>query len=669
MEDRQPVQTSEEITLGDLFQILKRRLWIIISITLITSLVTLFYLLFIAKPIYSISATIKIPAKSASSLNLGSAAAILLGGSTSAPGVDEQLELIKSRRVLKNVVDELKLVEYFKSKSKAKGSTEITENQIIDILSKDVIKASSKKSTSLIQLSVELDDKELAYNIVQSIIKNYVEIAKELSRDENSYLYDFVQQQLPVVEKELAQIEEKLQQFQKEKSLLPTEEIKQLMEAYTEIGKKIINTQLSIQSTEEVIASLNRRIAEVKGMAASQSYTPSSKQLEELKKQLAELEIQRNSLLLQYTEEAPEVKQVAKKIDSVKKMINEELSRITSTKLEAQDPVLSELYASLSKALTEKEGLKATLQGLEKAKEELDRKLNKFPEIQREYIALQREFTVKQQVYTTLKAKQEELRLSTAGMNFNVPVVIDEPFIPEKPAKPNKKLTLAVGGVLGIFLGILGAFLREATDQRILDKQQVVSLLGQETIDYTNPFDAKKNSEALKKTLVYTFETSDSNKITHITSAGKIPEKNQIAFELAKLSAALGRRTVLIDTAGELGLNVSKEKAISISKFVSDKSDKNLPEYSENLCIVLKTEDDSDYLTLSPKFKEKLENLNGEFDTIFIITPDVSSAEARYTAEFSSKNFLVAKPKISTKKDLLTAYTMKELNLLWVSKD
>ncbi|MGC9772479.1 GumC family protein [Fervidobacterium islandicum] len=668
MEDKQIIQTSEEITLSDLFQILRRRIGIIVFVTVITGLITLFYLLFIAKPIYSISATIKIPAKSASGINLG-AAAVLLGGSTSAPGVDEQIEIIKSRRVLKNVVNELNLLHYFKSKTKDKAKEELTENQVIEKLYKDIVKASSQKNTSLIQITVELDDKQLAYNIVQSIIKNYIDISKELNKDENSYLYDFVQQQLPIVEKELAEIEEKLQKFQQEKSLVPTEEVKQLVTTYTELDNQIVNAQLNLRAIEETVTLLNKQISEVKGMAVAQSYTPSSEQLEELKKQLAELEIERNSLLLKYTEEAPAVKEVTEKIEVVKKMINAELSRITSAKLETQDPALSELYASLSKAITERESLKATLQGLQKAKEELDKKLEKFPEIQREYVALQREQTIKQQVYATLKAKQEELRLSTAGMNFNVPVVIDEPYIPEKPAKPNKKLTLAVGGVLGIFLGILGAFLREATDQRILDKQQVVSLLGQETIDYTNPFDAKKNSEALKNTLVHTFETSDSNKITHITSAGKIPEKNQIAFELAKLSASLGRRTVLIDTAGELSLNVSKEKAISISKFVSDKSDKNLPEYSENLCIVLKTEDDSDYLTLSPKFKEKLENLNGEFDTIFIITPDVSSAEAKYTAEFSSKNFLVAKPKISTKKDLLTAYTMKELNLLWVSKD
>ncbi|WP_448377727.1 GumC family protein, partial [Fervidobacterium sp.] len=451
----------------------------------ITVAITLIYLFFIAKPTYEITATIKLP-KTSSGMSLSGAAALVLGGSTTSPAVDEQIEIMKSRKVLGNVAKELNLLDYFKSKAKNPEEVELTENQVINMLY-SIITATSKKNTSLISLTVSLEDKELAYKIAQSIIKNYIEVARELNKDENSYLYDFVREQLPIVEKELAEVEAKLQEFQKTKSLMPTKEIEQLIQSYNDITKQIVNTQLAIQSADAQIAELSKRISEVKGLAKVQSYTPTSAQLEQLKKELSELEIRRSSLLLKYTEEAGPVKDVEKQIEAVKKMINDELNRITSAKVEAQDPVLSELYASLSKAITERESLKAALQGLQKTKNELDNQLSKYPDIQREYVALQRDFTVKQQTYTVLKAKAEELRLSTAGMNFNVPVVIDEPYIPEKPAKPNKKLTLAVGGVLGIFLGILVAFLREASDSRILDENQLTTLTGQMPVIFDLP--------------------------------------------------------------------------------------------------------------------------------------------------------------------------------------
>jgi uncharacterized protein involved in exopolysaccharide biosynthesis len=53
-----------------------------------------------------------------------------------------------------------------------------------------------------------------------------------------------------------------------------------------------------------------------------------------------------------------------------------------------------------------------------------------------------------------LLEKLEETRIAEAGV-IGTATLVDSAIIPEKPVKPNKKLTLAIGGVLGIFLGIL----------------------------------------------------------------------------------------------------------------------------------------------------------------------------------------------------------------------
>ena len=667
----QNIEMNDEITLTDIIQILKRRKWLLIATFVITVALTLVCLFFIATPTYEITATIKLP-KSSSEMSLSGAAALVLGGSTTSPAVDEQIEIIKSRKVLGNVVKELNLLDYFKSKAKNPEKVELTENQVINMLAKDIVTATSKKNTSLISLTVALDDKELAYKIAQSVIKNYIEVSKELNKDENSYLYDFVRQQLPIVEKELAEVEAKLQEFQKTKSLMPTKEMEQLIESYNSITNQIVNTQLAIQSAEARIVELNKRISEVKGLAKAQSYTPTSPQLEQLKIELSQLEVQRSSLLLKYTEEAEPVKDVEKQIEVIKKMINGELNRITSAKVEAQDPVLSELYASLSKAITEKESLKAALQGLQKTKNDLDNQLSKYPEIQREYVALQRDFTVKQQTYTALKAKEEELRLSTAGMNFNVPVVVDEPYIPEKPAKPNKKLTLAVGGVLGIFLGILVAFLREATDQRILDKYQLTSIIGVIPTEFKLPIDSAKNTEAVKELYVKLFgnnfsheESNKTAKMIHITSVGRINEKNSISYELSKFFSALGKRTLIIDTTGDFSNLVDKSKALSFSQFISQN---DLARYKDTLSFVIKSKDDEPYAFFNETFLEKVNLLKDKMDAIMIITPDSDSAEAKYFEDIANSSVVVIKPSISEKPKLLFGSLFKNVHFVWIDK-
>ncbi len=662
----QHIEMSDEITLSDIIQILKRRKWLLISTFAITVALTLIYLFFIATPTYEITATIKIP-KSSSGMSLSGAAALVLGGSTTSPAVDEQIEIMKSRKVLGNVVKELNLLDYFKSKAKNPEKVELTENQVINMLYKDIVNATSKKNTSLISLTVALDDKELAYKIAQSVIKNYIEVAKELNKDENSYLYDFVKQQLPIAEKELIEIETKIRDFQKTKSISPSAEIDYLVKSYNEINGRITQSTLDIQTIDVQIQLLNARISEVKGMAKKEDYQVNSAKLSMLRNKLIELEVQKNSLLLKYTEESEPVKEINTQIATIKGMIEEEISKILSTKIETQDPILSELHSSLSRLMTQKEALNASLKGLQKVKEELDDKLKKLPDIQREYVTLQREYGIKQQIYTALKAKEEELRLSTAGMNFNVPVVIDEPYIPEKPAKPNKKLTLAIGGVLGIFLGILAAFLREASDSRILDENQLTTLTGQMPVIFDLPIESEKNTDAFKNTLVHIYGESNenTNKIVHITSAGNVDEKHKIALEIGKLSSALGKRTLVIDLEGHITKLIGNENIPNISSFIADKE---LKIYKENLSIISKNEEDSPYITLNEKIKEKLNALKEKIDTVIIITKHVASAESRYISSMSDKNLLITKKGISTKAEVLSGLLQKNPQCVFVKK-
>ncbi|WP_448376814.1 Wzz/FepE/Etk N-terminal domain-containing protein, partial [Fervidobacterium sp.] len=72
----QNIEMSNEITLSDIIQILKRRKWLLITTFAITVAITLIYLFFIAKPTYEITATIKLP-KTSSGMSLSGAAALV----------------------------------------------------------------------------------------------------------------------------------------------------------------------------------------------------------------------------------------------------------------------------------------------------------------------------------------------------------------------------------------------------------------------------------------------------------------------------------------------------------------------------------------------------------------------------------------------------------------
>ncbi len=61
---------------------------------------------------------------------------------------------------------------------------------------------------------------------------------------------------------------------------------------------------------------------------------------------------------------------------------------------------------------------------------------------------------MKESLYTLLLERLEEAKISEAAVVGNA-AIVDPATVPQSPVKPNKNLSLAIGGVLGIFLGML----------------------------------------------------------------------------------------------------------------------------------------------------------------------------------------------------------------------
>ena len=72
--------------------------------------------------------------------------------------------------------------------------------------------------------------------------------------------------------------------------------------------------------------------------------------------------------------------------------------------------------------------------------------------------------------------KLEEAKIAEAGV-IGTADIIDLAFVSPTPVKPNKTLTVAISGVLGIFLGILVVFLIEYMDKKLKDENELKSII------------------------------------------------------------------------------------------------------------------------------------------------------------------------------------------------
>ena len=77
--------------------------------------------------------------------------------------------------------------------------------------------------------------------------------------------------------------------------------------------------------------------------------------------------------------------------------------------------------------------------------------------------------------------------------------VITSSYIPENPISPNTTLTLAIGGVLAIFLGILGVFVKDASDKTVKDINEFESI-------FDTPNLILKNKNEVEKVFNYIYK-------------------------------------------------------------------------------------------------------------------------------------------------------------------
>ncbi|MBB6062794.1 uncharacterized protein involved in exopolysaccharide biosynthesis [Thermosipho japonicus] len=637
----------DELTLSDILKIFKKRKFWFWSIFILTVLATGVYLFFFATPIYEVSTKVKIPAKS-NAPSLSGAASLILGG-TSQPGLSDEIEIIKSRKTLTKVIEQLNLLDYFKNKAKDEEARKnITINSVISTLQEKIISVQPLKDTSFIEIKVSMDDKELAYKISKALIDAYTQVSKELNKDENSYMIEFIQKQLPITEKELTEIEEKITNFKKTKSVLPSKEAEILLDRFSDIDKQYLSAQIEYKQLKAKLEELKNNVSYVKGLIEKLEYIPNSPIISTLRSKLTDYQIEYNALLQKYSEDSPEVAEYKARIEETQKKIQEEIKNILLSQLNTDDPILSSISSDLVSTQSSVEIYKSYLNALLSVRENLEKQIKNLPELEQEYLSLQRDYQLKQNAYILLKSKLEEAKLTKAGLNLNVPIIVDEPFIPEKPAKPNKKLTLAIGGVLGIFLGILAVFLSEASDKKIRDSFDIEKLVEKEPIVLTGNSDFT-NLEFLNeiKTIALNLLKNETPKTIGVTSVGKVEEKDDITLRLAEFFSSTGR-TILIDFEG---------KYISRGLKGTDKG--NIYNFKENLYVfsIAKTSETSEFLKLISNFEKDFENIMQNYDYIIFNLPNYENPDVLAFVKYCEKFVLIAKKDVSEKESFLKAYT------------
>jgi hypothetical protein len=219
-----------------------------------------------------------------------------------------------------------------------------------------------------------------------------------------------------------------------------------------------------------------------------------------IKNQIIQNQIKLETLKLNQPN-SPQIRELSSTIQVQQQQLQEEMQNILSSDMNFLATIDREKFNEYIQTKTQLELFDITEQVTNRMLELVDQEIASRSPIMYKYFLLQKEQKILEVKYNTIlnTLEQENLKKSLYESNFNI---ITASYVPENPIAPNKKLILAIGGVLGIFLGILGVFVKESSDNKIKDIHEFETL-------FKIPETTIKSEKDLEKIVNIIYETQN----------------------------------------------------------------------------------------------------------------------------------------------------------------
>ncbi|MPS62404.1 polysaccharide biosynthesis tyrosine autokinase [Acinetobacter sp.] len=682
-------KTSEDsIDLKELFFSLIAQ-WKIIACCVVLSLICALLYLRITPDTYSVDAMVQVEDSK------GAASAALLGDLSKASGglsqkspADPEIEILRSRMVLGQVIQNLNLDINIKDNQSSLIGKLVSQDQSKLEYRHDAVICTNQNNNLIVkQLSVP------EYYLDKPLKLEFKDVNQFTLTYKDQVVFNGLLNKKNILntDKGLWQVQLNTQGNLKDHSYtltklaLPTA-VNQFNTIYgvAEKGKMtgVIGLSYLGQDPEHITQVLNSVLnvyheqnIERKSLESKQTLAFLEKQLPELRKQLEDSEIKFN----QFREKYKTVDVNAESELLLKQNIDLEKLKI---ELQQKQAELSAKYTNDHPLILQ---IDAQITEINKKIADLNNRLTQLPETQRLYLQLYRDVKVNTELYTSLLNSYQQLKIANAGEIGNVRI-IDTAVEPVKPIKPKKLIVLILSIFVGGFIGVLIALLRNMMRSGVNDSTQIENELDlpvyatvpRSPIQETRmsilkkkksiPILAVKSSddiaiESLRsiRTAIHFALTSAKNNIIMI--AGPSPEvgKSFISTNLATIFAQGNKRVLLIDAdmrRGYMHKYFDVDVKPGLSELLSGQADLTQVLHKTqvaNLDVITrgKSPANPSEMLSSTQFKDLLEKFQTQYDHIIIDTPPVLAVtDGIIISQYTGVNLIVARYAKSHMKEL-----------------
>lgn len=621
-----------------------------------------------------------------------------------------QLNLMQSSGLIQKAVNKLK--------------SEYPDLTVMDLKNSLVLNQIKTKddniATKIFQVDYSDNDPEKTKKVLNTIQQVYLEYNKQQQNSRLQKGLQVIKDQLRKATDEVTVSEANLQRFRRNQNLIDPETQAKTIE--TTLNTVQQERQTTRSQYEEALAkqrSLQAQLNRSPQNALVSSRLSQSTRYQGLLNEIQKTELALAQERLRFTDDTPSVQKLQEQLQSQKQLLQKEVSRTLG---QTSNPVLSsgdnllqqgqlgEIDLNLTGQLVETQttivALTARDQTLAAKEKELQTDLKRFPSLLAYYNRILPQLQFSRERLEQLLRSEQKLRqeLSKGGFNWEVVEEPQEGF----QTGPNIRQNILLGAVIGLMLGGIAAFIREASDDSVhttaeLEKQVSLPLLGTTaklppakpresmiklpfgkpevlapwTIQVLQSPPRWESLDLIYKNIELLNNVSDLRSLM-VTSALPDDGKSALALGLAMSAARLHKKVLLID-ANLRDPNLHKQLNLPNEQGLSTllESEVNLPNhisvpYSGSSYIDILTAGpiptDPAHLLSSPRMKQLMAAFEENYDLVLIDAPSVLGlVDAMLTASSCRSVIIMASIGKVTRTQLNQATAMlSKLNLIGV---
>lgn len=323
-------------------------------------------------------------------------------------------------------------------------------------------------------------------------------------------------------------------------------------------------------------------------------------------------------------------------------------------------------------------------------RDQLNQQIKTLPETQQEILRLTRDVQVNQEIYVQMLNKVQELRILKAGTVGNVRI-IDGAMVDPVPVKPKKSLILALGLVLGGMLAVGYVLLRAAFHRGIQSPEQLeqegmpvygvipksdaqfkrADRVGRQRdgsrlplLALEDPADLAIEGLRSLRTSLHFAMLESTNPVLMICGPSAGIGKSFISSNLSAVLAQINKKVLLIDAdmrRGHLYRYFGDTRENGLSEYLSGQ--RQLEEVVtstqvENLSFVSSGQvpPNPAELLMHPRWTALLEQVAGQYDLVIIDTPPVLAVtEPGIIGQYASTALMVVRFEVNALREVQAA--------------